>query len=276
MDTPLVAFIDGDERVGASGASRGRVGEEGRRVRARTVGAGPRSFAGLRLIVRLGAVDRVAWAAAMGWGQTTGYSHATRLEKAGLAIRQRTQWGSGSLLVATAEGASAVGREDLGAGSAAGPSTWAHARAVSWVAAALEREGRRWISERELRLEGGFWRLTVTSKDAVGVARRHSHLPDLGVVSADRRAGAYEVELQSKRKARVRGILAAYKQRLETAADELETVVYVVDSPRVGKLVEATATEVGLGEGLAIRTLDELIAKAERNSSEKRYREKGG
>jgi len=236
-------------------------------VRARTVGAGPRSFAGLRLIVRLGAVDRVAWAAAMGWGQATGYSHATRLEKAGLATRQRTQWGSGSLLVATAEGAGAVGREDLGAGAAAGPSTWAHARAVSWVAAALEMEGRRWISERELRLEEGFWRLTVASKDAVGVARRHTHLPDLGVVSSDRRASAYEVELQSKRKARVRGLLAAYKRRLESAADELDALVYVVDSPRVGKLVEAIATEVGIADGLAIRTLDELIAQAQRKSS---------
>ena len=109
----------------------------------------------------------------------------------------------------------------------------------------MEREGQRWISERQLRLEDGFWRLHLTVKDAAGVTRRHPQLPDLGVVTAERRAVAYEVELQSKRKARVRAILAAYKGRLERAADELDEVVYVVDSPRVAKLVGAIAEEVG-------------------------------
>jgi hypothetical protein len=231
-------------------------------MRARTVGAGPRCFAGLRLIVRLGAVDRLAWAAAMGWGKTSAYSHAARLEQAGLVCRQRAEWGAGSLLVATRQGALAVGREDLGAGAAAGPSTWAHARATSWVAGALEQEGARWISERELRLEKGFWRLTVFSQDANGATRRHQHLPDLGTVSGDRRASAYEVELQSKRKARVRGLLTAYKLRLERGDDELDELVYVIDSPRVAKLVEAVAAEVGLTSGLTIRPLDSLIAVA--------------
>ena len=232
-------------------------------MRARTIGAGPRCFAGLRLVVRLGAVDRVAWAAAMGWGKTSGYSHAARLEQAGLVCRQRAEWGAGSLLVATSEGAMAVGREDLGAGAAAGPSTWAHARATSWVVAALEREGGRWISERELRLEEGFWRLTVASEDATGATRRHTHLPDLGTVSVDRRASAYEVELQSKRKARLRALLTAYRRRLARGDDELDEVVYVVDSPRVAKLVEVAAAEVGLTSGLTITRLDEVIAAAQ-------------
>ncbi len=229
-------------------------------MRARTAGLGPRAFAGLRLLVRLGAADRVAWASAMGWAQTTGYVHAARLEKVGFVRRQPTH--SGSLLVATAEGAGVVGREDLGRGSAVGASTWAHARAVSWVAAGLEREGSRWISERELRLEEGFWRLSLAVKDAAGVTRRQSHLPDLGVVTADRRAIAYEVELQSKRKARVRGLLAAYKKRLGSGSDELDGLVYVVDSPRVAKLVEAVSKELGIAAGLTIRPLDDLIAQA--------------
>ncbi len=232
-------------------------------MRARTVGAGPRCFAGLRLIVRLGAVDRIAWAAAMGWGKTSGYSHAARLERAGLVRRQRAEWGAGSLLVATSEGALAVGREDLGAGAAAGPSPWAHARATSWVAAAIERDGGRWISERELRLEDDFWRLTVVSQDASGLARRHTHLPDLGMVSLERRASAYEVELQSKRKARVRGLLTAYQRRLAREDDELDELVYVVDGPRVARLIEAVAAEVGLTRGLTIRPLDELITAAQ-------------
>ena len=214
------------------------------------------------MAVRLGAVDRVAWAAAMGWAQATGYGHASRLEKAGLELRQLTQWGGGSLLVATDEGARAVGREDLGAGAAAGPSTWAHARAVTWVAAALERDRERWISERELRLEAGFWRLHLTVNDAVGTTRRQTHLPDLGVVTANRRAVAYEIELQSKRKARVRALLDAYKGRIEKPTDELDEVVYVVDSPRVAKLIERIAQEVGMRESFAVRPLDEFIAHA--------------
>ena len=233
-------------------------------MRARTAGLGPRVFAGLRLVVRLGAVDRVAWAAAMGWAQTTGYVHAARLENAGLVSRQITYSGSGSLVVATAEGASAVGREDLGAGRAAGASTWAHARAVSWVAAALELNGARWISERELRLEESFWRLVLTTQDGAGSTRRNSHLPDLAVVSEDRRALAYEVELQSKRKARVRGLLAAYKKRFETAADQLDGLVYVVDSPRVAKLVAAVAEELGIAGAVSITPLDELMGQAQR------------
>jgi len=200
----------------------------------------------------------------MGWGKTSGYSHAARLERAGLVCRQRTQWGAGTLLVATSEGATAVGREDLGAGAAAGPSTWAHARATSWVAAWLEREGGRWISERELRLEESFWRLTVASEDPTGATRRHTHLPDLGMVSADRCASAYEVELQSKRKARVRGLLTAYKCRLVRGDDELDELVYVIDSPRVAKLVEVAAAEVGLTNGLTIKRLDEVIAAAQK------------
>ncbi len=126
----------------------------------------------------------------------------------------------------------------------------------------MERDRERWISERELRLEAGFWRLHLTVNDAVGTTRRQSHLPDLGVVTADRRAVAYEVELQSKRKARVRALLAAYKSRIEKPTDELDEVVYVVDSPRVAKLIEGIAQEVGMTEGLAIRPLDNLIAQA--------------
>ena len=229
-------------------------------VRARTAGLGPRAFAGLRLVVRLGAVDRVAWAAAMGWSHATAYDHAIRLENAGLVGRQLTH--SRSLLVATVEGAVAGGREDLGRGLARGASTWAHAAAVSWVAGAMEHEAARWLSERELRLEEAFWRLWLTGDDGGRRARRSSHFPDLGVVTNRRRAVAYEVELQSKRKARVKGLLDAYKKRLTSASDELDELVYVVDSPRVAKLVSTTAQEVGLTKGIVICPLDELIERA--------------
>lgn len=243
-------------------------------MRARTAGLGPRAFAGLRLIVRLGAVDRAAWAAAMGWSQTTAYDHAIRLEQIGLVRRQLTH--SRSLLVASAEGAAFVGREDLGRGSAAGASTWAHARAVSWVAAAFEREGSRWLSERELRLEEAFWRLQVASQDGASSRRRSGHFPDLGLVTEERRAVAYEVELQSKRKTRVRDLLAAYKKRLAKAGDELDAVVYVVDSPRVAKLVSGIAQDLAIEEAVTIRRLDELIVQAQETSGQKSAGEKGG
>lgn len=132
---------------------------------ARAVRAGPRSFEGLELLVRLGAMDRAAWAVSMGWGRAAAYSHSARLEAAGLVVRQPTTRGGGSLLLCTRAGALAVGREDLGAGRAQGPSTWAHAGAVSWVAAFLERRGDRWWSERQLR-EDPWWRLEVKVPDA--------------------------------------------------------------------------------------------------------------
>ena len=109
--------------------------------------------------------------------------------------------------------------------------------------------------------------MSVTTQDAGGGTRRHSHLPDLGVVTKDRRAVAYEVELQSKRKERVRAVLAAYRKRFESAADELDGRVYVVDSPRVAKLVAGIAEELGLNGALTIRPLDDVIAEAQKKAT---------
>ncbi len=61
----------------------------------------------------------------------------------------------------------------------------------------------------------------------------------------------------------MRGLLTAYKRRLVRGDDELDELVYVVDSPRVAKLVEAAAAEVGLTSGLTITRLDEVIAAAQ-------------
>jgi hypothetical protein len=235
-------------------------------VSARAIRAGPGSLHGLELVVRLGAIDRAAWAAARGWSRTTAYSHAARLEAGGLIVRQPTTRAGGSLLLATRAGAVAVGREGLGAGRAHGPSTWAHARAVSWVAAFLERRGDEWWSERELR-EDAWWRLEAKVPDphALGGKRMVGHRPDLGVGGT---VAAYEVELQQKRPARAHAVLDAYVDRIEDSADGLAGVVYVVNRPAVRRLLEAYAKERGAEQRVRVIELDWAIAQATTLSSQ--------
>lgn len=73
----------------------------------------------------------------------------------------------------------------------------------------------------------------------------------------------------------MRGLLSAYKKRLESRGDELDELIYVVDSPRVAKLLGAVGEELGVVGGLTIRALDELIADAT-GASDKKLSEKGG
>ena len=258
------------QSAGAELARRER--RSGARVSGRPVRAGPRSLEGLDLLVRLGAADRTAWAAALGWSRATAYSHAARLEAAGLIIRQPTTRGHGSLVLATRAGALAVGREGLGAGRTYGASRWAHARAVSWVAAFLERSGDEWWSERELR-EDPWWRLELkVPHPHAGVGRRLvGHRPDLGVASGEGRVAAYEVELQQKPLARAWAVLDAYIDRIEDQASALAGVVYVVNRPAVRRVLEARREERGAEARVRVIELGWVIDQAQ-----KLLREKGG
>ena len=267
---------EGESNSGAErteGAARKSDERQGQRqdLSGRAQRAGPRSLEGLDFLVRLGAADRMAWAVALGWSRATAYSHAARLKADGLIMCQPTTRGDGSLLLATRAGALAVGREGLGAGQAQGASRWAHARAVSWVAAFLERSGDEWWSDRELR-EDPWWRLELKISDphARGGSRTIGHRADLGVASRGGRVAAYEVELQRKRLARARAVLDAYIKRLDDPASELAGVVYVVNRPAVRRLLEAYAQERGVDRRVRVIDLQWVIEQSKKLVQEER------
>src|SRR4051794_39697610 len=110
-------------------------------------GPGHRSFEALAWLARLDVAGVEPLGLAMGFGQSTTYSHVTRLAAAGLVVRVFDP--TGSIVAITAEGRRAIhaDRGNIRAGATHG-SGLRHARAVSWVAALLTLGDREWISER--------------------------------------------------------------------------------------------------------------------------------
>jgi hypothetical protein len=116
----------------------------------RARGPGPRSLEALRWLARVELAGVEPWGLAMGLGWRATYSHAERLQAAGLAVRLYDREGSVVAITAAgrrrvrAEGGEPRLRVMRGVGLR-------HARAVSWVAALLTVRGRTWLSDRELR-----------------------------------------------------------------------------------------------------------------------------
>lgn len=204
-------------------------------------GPGPRSLEALRWLEPLDAVGLEALACAMGFGRRLAYSHVRRLEQSAAVVRVYDR--EGSVVAVTAAGRRRV-RPDRVDGRAvirgAVRTRAAHARAVSWVAARATLLGRAWVGERDMR-RSGAWRI-----DVLGGERR-THRADLGVLIKGGRV-AVEVELTAKAPARLRGILAAYEDRVH--AGGLAGVVYVYDEELVARGVRRAAAQVGLREGV--------------------------
>lgn len=94
---------------------------------------------GLAWLAAVGPASIEAWAVAMGWGETTAYSHTRRLLAAGWVEVQPMTHGAGSLIYATKTGVAMSGVKARALAAAPAPTTWAHCEACAWTAAWLTR-----------------------------------------------------------------------------------------------------------------------------------------
>jgi hypothetical protein len=188
----------------------------------------------LKWLARVDVAGLEPWGLAMGFGSRATYSHAQRLQAAGLVMRIYDR--EGSVLAITAAGrrlaCADAGQVPLGATRGLG---LRHARAVSWVAALLSVRGREWLSDRELR-DRPEWRIPVFWTNSYG-----THRPDAAATVGDRRL-AVEVELSHKAPRRLRAILAGYESALTDGV--VGGVIYVSDRTDVLSVVSRAAARV--------------------------------
>lgn len=144
----------------------------GRRLR-----PGTATLVGLRWLASVGPATIEAWAVAMGWKQTTVYSHASRLVAAGWAESQPMTQGTGSLIYPTKAGVEIARIDATPLAAPPAPSTWAHCEACAWTGAWLTACGRQMIGPREL-LACEDWHAEVQWIERGGV-RHRGHRPDL-------------------------------------------------------------------------------------------------
>ena len=182
---------------------------------------GPGSFRLLAWLGRLGVAGVEPARLMLDVSQAVAYSHIDRLSRSGLLWRVGVGDGHGGVVAITRAGARVArlqGAIGVVSVRSAAPSLGRHGRAVSWVAASLELRGWQWLGPAGLRIEAG-WRAQR------GDGSRHS--PDLGLVHADGRRTAIEVELQPKSRARLASILGGYRELIH--AGLLSDVSYVTD-----------------------------------------------
>jgi hypothetical protein len=135
--------------------------------------------------------------------------------------------------------------------------THAHSLGLAWVWLAAQRGAfgpmRDIVSERRMRSEDA----TEPGRDELfavrlgGVGPRGQprlHYPDLLLVDNDGRRVAVELELSSKGRRRVEGILAGYG-----ADPRIEAVLYLVDTRSVGNLIRSCAARADLGDRVHVR-----------------------
>jgi hypothetical protein len=179
----------------------------------------------------------------MGWQQTTVYSHASRLVRAGLAARQAMSHGEGVLLYATRTGVKMAGVPAAALAGPPAPTTWAHCEACAWTGAWLTARGRHMVGPRELLVDVR-WRGELHWTER-GATRRCGHRPDLaGGVVRGRGLIAIEVELAVKSTARLRAILGLHARWI--ASGQSAAVIYVCGSEAVAAHVRRQAATAGL------------------------------
>lgn len=220
---------------------------------------GPGSYRLLECVARLGVSGVEPARLLLGISQAVAYSHIGRLSRAGLLWRVTVGDGQGGVIAITRAGARharARGAPGVVSVRSAAPSLGRHGRAVSWVAASLQLRGLEWLGPAELRAVSG-WR---SQRDD---GARHS--PDLGLVHADGRRTAIEVELQPKSKTRLQAILSGYRELIRSG--QLSDVSYVTDRRDVSDLVRRQADAALVGEHVHIGPLEQIIAATRTRAS---------
>ena len=219
---------------------------------------GPGSFRLLRWVARLGVSGIEPAQLVLGISQAAVYSHISRLQRAGMLWRAQVGDGQGSVIVITRAGAREARARDADAVVSArtvAPSSARHGRAASWVAASLELRGMEWLGPAELRCGSG-WRGQRDDGSR--------HTPDLGLVQADGRRTAIEVELQPKSNERLALIFGGYRGLIRTG--QLSDVAYVCDRRDVSALVRRQADAGLIGDKVRVGPLDKLINATRRRA----------
>lgn len=217
---------------------------------------------GLAWLAAVGPASIEAWAVAMGWGETTAYSHTRRLLAAGWVEVQPMTHGAGSLIYATKTGVAMSGVKARALAAAPAPTTWAHCEACAWTAAWLTVRGRTMVGPRKL-LASGDWLAEVQWVERHGV-RRRGHRPDLiGGVATGGPLLPIEVELAAKSTQRLRAVLGLHARWITTG--KARAVIYICATATVAERVSDEARQVGLTAEhttLRVELLDTIRAAA--------------
>jgi hypothetical protein len=200
----------------------------------------------LEFIARFGVVPRPAVATWADTARTATIARESRLRRAGL-IRVARTYGGAPLALATKAGLLACRRAELSPARLTGAAI-SHDTVVAGLAARLEREGERLLSEREI----------LAAERAEG-ARHHSatlqggrfHRPDL-IRLGEGGVEAIEVELSSKGAARLDELLRAWRRAI--LERRVGAVAYRC-APRVLGYVERAAQRTKTAELISITAL---------------------
>lgn len=226
----------------------------------RAQGPGRRSLEGLVWLARVGASSGETWGRAMGWNGSTTRSHLLRLEQADLVARVARLSGQGGALVyPTGPGVQLTGVNATALRRPPAPYTWAHHEACARMAAYLTVRGREMIGPRELLVDERW--VGELSWQEHGETRRRRHRPDFIASGADERQIAVEVELTPKSPARLRSVLRMYLAWLSEG--KVDSLLYLVGSPRERRQLQAEAPKVGLerGERFGIQDLADITQR---------------
>lgn len=204
----------------------------------------------LDFIVRFGLVSRAAVAAWAATGRSVTFARERRLREAGLIEVGSQFWGGERLIVPTAAGVRLSGFGHLGPARFSGSSA-RHEAAVARLAAQMERQGRRVLSEREViareRVEGR----RLFSLEVEG-GRRFHRCDLLGTGEEARAPEAIEVELTAKGTERLDLLMRSWRRAV--AQGRFSRVVYRCPASTRGP-VERAVERTGTAEFVRIEEL---------------------
>lgn len=205
---------------------------------------GPSSVAGLKWLAQVGAASLEAWSTAVGWAESTAYSHTLRLRQEGWVERMAMTHGTGALFFATRTG---VGVSGVKARALSGPPSavsWPHVEGSAWTAAWLTARGRDMIGPREI-LKVREWRGDLVWHEH-GETRRRGHRPDLAGRLPSGEVLPIEVELSEKSPARLAAVLGLHASWIRD--QRTPAVVYICGTSEVADSVRVAAAGSGLTE----------------------------
>jgi hypothetical protein len=201
----------------------------------------------LAFIARFGVVSRRAVQAWADTARTATLQRERRLREQGLVEVRCGVWGEGKLLLCTAAGLR-VARQSHLRPARFRLETAVHDSEVAELAAHLERDGDRLLSEREIAAREREEGERIFS---ARISASRFHRADLLRTFEDRAPEAIEVELTAKKAERLDGLLRAWRRAV--AEGRLSAVVYHCPTRTRGVLeraIERTRT------GMAVSVVD--------------------
>lgn len=205
----------------------------------------------LEFIARQGVVPRKAVAMWAGTARAVTAARERRLREAGFVEVWPGIGNSGRIVVCKRSGLQAVCREELSTPRPS-PATLVHSCMAATVAARLERQGKRILSEREILAAERFERKRIYSAE---LRNKRFHRPDLIVLRHP--PEAIEVELSDKSNRRLDDILRGWRRAV--AEKRIERVRYLC-SPRALRYLERAAERTKTAAAISVEPLDDTCS----------------